>query len=1165
MAVKLSVVVPFYNVEDYLEECLASLARQSLRDLEVIMVDDGSPDGSAVIAKAFARDDARFRLVQQENQGLGPARNVGAAHATGAYLAFADSDDVVPAHAYERMITCLEETGSDLVTGGVEILSSDGRRRAAFYGKAFASNRKRTHISRDPELLHDRTAWNKVFRRSFYERHGLAFPAGAYEDAPVAIPAHVLATSVDVLSDTIYHYRQRESGERSITQRRTEIGNMRDRVASVRNVSEFLRRHAPELKNPYDLTALDNDLMFFLDVLEDGDPAYREALCDAVSGFVDQVDPALLGRLTSVKRLKYHLVRARRTEELIKVREYERTGLPACRIEPRGLLRRRWYAGHPFQDSAELDIPSQIFDATDELTLHARVDRIAWEPRRVRLTGHAYVRGLDMELSDRIEITLRHTKTGGRIALPVVRVPRTDVTADSRQPAARYDGSGFVVEFDPARLRHVQSWQHADWELEIQVRVGGRTRRLKLDGKVSGFPSWTVWAGFLDLPGGARMQFVPSGSGVTLRVRRLGAVATGYTWDEDGLTVEGWCAGALPAGSRLTAVCRENGVNVAVDVTEIAAEEGRSGFRGRLPLERLRAALPEPVASAFHWDLWLHRDGKGRRMSVASGFAETSRSLTGWACQVTVTRYTNLTVRAVPRRLVIESSAWVSPDLLRLSGHYAGDHQITGRPAHLLLRRRRTGVQHTLPLDWDGDRFSADLPLGAVTSLAGTLPLAPGTWDLLLTDPTTSLTATLPCQASLPDGHETAGHHYRLRPSPDDGLHLAARVARPDDERGPYARRMLTERDYPAFRRLPVRDTIMFESYWGWQYSCNPKAIFEELRRRDTGYDLVWVTGDQPFRLPEGARSVQRHSRAYYEMTATARIVVNNVAQPNCYVKRPGQTYLQTWHGSPIKTIGYDMNWATLDRREQRLREFAADVAQWDLLVSQNPYSSAVMRRAFRYDGEILESGYPRNDRAHGPDRERIRAAVRARLGVPDGKRAVLYAPTWRDNLQTAHRGLARHELALDLRRAVEALGDDTVVLLRPHHLLNTGIPKGCERSIIDVGRYTDVTELYLAADALITDYSSAMCDFAGLGKPIILFTPDLAAYRDDIRGFSFDLVATPPGPILEDGDEVIDALRDLDALATHHRPTLDTFAATFCPHDDGQAATRVVNRLLTL
>ena len=175
---KLSVVVPIFNVEEFLEESLESIARQTMRDLEVIMVDDGSTDGSAVIAKSFAAHDPRFRLLQQQNQGPGPARNEGVRSAAGKYLAFVDGDDLLDPQAYEVLVGSLDRSGSDIACGGVRRLLPGGVGPSYLHEEPFRETLRRTHVSRRPALLQDRTVWNKVFRRSFWDPHGLTFAAG---------------------------------------------------------------------------------------------------------------------------------------------------------------------------------------------------------------------------------------------------------------------------------------------------------------------------------------------------------------------------------------------------------------------------------------------------------------------------------------------------------------------------------------------------------------------------------------------------------------------------------------------------------------------------------------------------------------------------------------------------------------------------------------------------------------------------------------------------------------------------------------------------------------------------------------------------------------------------------------------------------------------------
>jgi CDP-glycerol glycerophosphotransferase len=231
---RISVVVPIYNVERYLEACLESIAGQTFDDLEVVMVDDGSTDGSAAIAEAFAARDPRFKLVSRPNGGLSAARNTGIAAATGEFLAFVDSDDMLMPRAYELLLGSLEQTGSDFASGNAVRFTSAGEKPARFLARAFRESQQRTHITKNRRLLADRTAWNKLWRRSFWDAHGLRFPEGRiYEDIPVTLPLHFAADAVDIIAEPVYRYRIREGADRSITQRRAEVRALRDRLAAV--------------------------------------------------------------------------------------------------------------------------------------------------------------------------------------------------------------------------------------------------------------------------------------------------------------------------------------------------------------------------------------------------------------------------------------------------------------------------------------------------------------------------------------------------------------------------------------------------------------------------------------------------------------------------------------------------------------------------------------------------------------------------------------------------------------------------------------------------------------------------------------------------------------------------------------------------------------------
>lgn len=360
----------------------------------------------------------------------------------------------------------------------------------------------------------------------------------------------------------------------------------------------------------------------------------------------------------------------------------------------------------------------------------------------------------------------------------------------------------------------------------------------------------------------------------------------------------------------------------------------------------------------------------------------------------------------------------------------------------------------------------------------------------------------------------------------------------------------------PAARRVPAlasrlqEDLVLFTS-WRGRYADSPRAIAEELRRRRAPLRQVWVLDPGTPAVPD-ARAVAFDSRAFLTDLGRAGYVVSNNTMPDYFRKKAGSTYVQTWHGTPLKRIAFDIPNPSFKRSSRILRNLERDVSNWDVLVSPNRFSTEILRKAFRYRGEIAETGYPRTDLLHAADREATRASLRERLGIADGTRAVLYAPTWRDD--------GGFSLQLDLPLMARALGDDHVVLVRAHHLDGPLVnlrDNTCVRNVSDV---PDAIDLCLAADVLVTDYSSVMFDFAVTGKPMLFFTYDLARYRDVLRGFYFDFEKEAPGPLLPTTSQVIDALERLDEVSAEHAEAYARFHERFCHLDDGQAAGRVVD-----
>ncbi|GAB4080853.1 CDP-glycerol glycerophosphotransferase family protein [Modestobacter muralis] len=347
---------------------------------------------------------------------------------------------------------------------------------------------------------------------------------------------------------------------------------------------------------------------------------------------------------------------------------------------------------------------------------------------------------------------------------------------------------------------------------------------------------------------------------------------------------------------------------------------------------------------------------------------------------------------------------------------------------------------------------------------------------------------------------------------------------------------------------------IVWNAFNG-RYSDNPRALYEALRARGGGEEHVWLADPRhAAAFPPGTVTVPIGTPAAVAALESADVVVvNSHVQLDRWTKKPGATYLQTWHGTPLKRIHRDAAWLPPD---ELLAELDEDIARWDLLITPSPAATDLLRSAFRYTGEVLETGYPRNDVLSAPDADARRARVRAQLGIPEGTTAVLYAPTYRDDEAD---GAVDAPLGLDVAALAERLGDDAVLLLRLHYFMGHQTRPASSGRVQDVSAYPDISELYLAADVLVTDYSSSMFDFAVTGKPIVLFTYDLEHYEGRLRGFTFDLRTGAPGPVVLDQEALTEALLDLPAVAAAHADDQARFVARWCALEDGHASERVV------
>ena len=352
---------------------------------------------------------------------------------------------------------------------------------------------------------------------------------------------------------------------------------------------------------------------------------------------------------------------------------------------------------------------------------------------------------------------------------------------------------------------------------------------------------------------------------------------------------------------------------------------------------------------------------------------------------------------------------------------------------------------------------------------------------------------------------------------------------------------------------------LIVHNAFNGRFADSPRAVHAALVASGRDLDQVWLQ-DPRFAptFPAGVRTVPIGSPAAVQALEAADVVVNNThVQLDRWSKSAHTFYLQTWHGTPLKRIHRS---ALSVPGEEVMTQLDEDIARWDLLLTQSPTATRLLRAAFDYAGPVLESGYPRNDLLSAPDAGERRRSLRVALGVAEDQTAVLYAPTYRDDQvddPDAPDGL-------DPRALLDRLGPGHVLLLRDHYYLFRRPAHAGGPNLVDVSGHPEVADLYLAADVLVTDYSSAMFDFAVTGKPILLYLYDLDRFRGELRGFALDPEAEAPGPVLRNQDELAEALVDLDGSRNAYAAAYAAFRARHCALEDGQASSRVVQALLT-
>ena len=335
-------------------------------------------------------------------------------------------------------------------------------------------------------------------------------------------------------------------------------------------------------------------------------------------------------------------------------------------------------------------------------------------------------------------------------------------------------------------------------------------------------------------------------------------------------------------------------------------------------------------------------------------------------------------------------------------------------------------------------------------------------------------------------------------------------------------------------RFLPIDSRkIVFQSSLGRNAAGSPRAIYEKIVELglDQKFKCYYIL-DEPKKyygkLPGRVKFLKNARFWYYITMASAGVWVSDTRFQNYIIKRRGVKYIQTWHGTPLKKLALDLEalyMAGGETLEDYKREFVKNTATWDFLISQNSFSTKVFRRAFGYSGRMLEVGYPRNDVLFLPLSKEELEKEKQKFGFPAKKRVMLYAPTWRDNA-FYNKADYRFDSPMDFEAMYRAFGEEYILVVKYHYMVRENKDwKKFAGFVYPVGDEIDIAALYRISELLITDYSSFMFDYSILHRPMFFYAYDLEAYRDNLRGFYFDMEQEVPGPIITTTKELVQAI----------------------------------------
>lgn len=1055
----LSVVVPTFNASDFIEKCLRSILAQEGITLEILVVDDGSNDDTVEKAKQIAERDGRVTVITGPNSGPAIARSRGVEAAHGAYLSFADADDEVLPDAYATMVNSLERTGSDIATGSYMRIGKIGRSRPKLTARVHARQRLAVRLDEMPELLEEPVLWNKVYRRNFWNRHvGPMRSFANYEDQEPVYRALVGAAAIDVLTADVYAWRLAD-GRNTRSRRKAKLTDLRAKLEVIEALNNVLEHEPNKVRAHAYAIWMGTDLAMHAEYLDTAKKRFRKTLCTATNDLKKSMPRSAWKLIPAQERLFMWVVATGRLddiEEILGTRLEETTTVPLEHVEE------RWNVAPTYVNRLRTRLPSRLLKAHEvDFRPLVLVRNARWvNEGKLELQGCAYIPGID---PSEVDVRIQGVMDGATVF---------DVSVDSREdnrvdleagdPWRSYAAGGFSVCIDVQEFGDV-----SPRGIGLFAVFGAREVQLNAPATSSTVVGMIAPSPLVD---GQRVTVIADEHN-ELSIRSVSIPAAPVI-----------ATNVSIHGRRITVTLSSDADVRSMELvhrneTHELAKQNRSIFDGSLP------SPPDKYQSG------------GERVWALRATTADGRTEEVYYCSVDYLLPDTGRARPEPD---IDGKVKIAQRAIRVTVTGASSDRdrlmLTGRvdPPQKLFVVLKSSGQTIAPaetrLNADGG-FTTVYELTTTGPEGGTVAALSGGYHVRFGTTLENSEAWARVSGKLairPVDVFTEWNTIRLEGRASGSVAITASPPWSLKERTKHDRFALRNRDWG-----PLKKGIVFESFNGKSANDNPRAIFDAIASERDDVPMYWSVRDRRVDVPKGGIPVVEGTIEWHRALATSRVWVNNNNFPYYVRKRQGQFYLQTWHGTPIKKLLWDLPRRIVPLTYRRL--MCSEVKQWDLLLVQREDAVQDLRTGLGYTGQVEVSEYPRNMRlTEGlafPNR------LRRRFGIDDREPVLLYVPTWRENDRFGNQPGWTGSLNL------KALAEETnsTVLVRYHHM--TSSRETNHQQVIDVTKQPFVEELMATADILITDYSSIAVDFALTNKPVIHYVPDLSSYVKE-RGF---------------------------------------------------------------